>query len=391
MIGVREAKKIILDNCTTSKTEELPLVRAGGFVLAKPVYSPIDSPPFDQSAMDGYAFSFEHWDKKNELPVNGEVQAGNCLNTILNSNQSVRIFTGAALPAGMDTVVMQEKVSANATSIIIKDEQISKGSNVRPRGSQIRKNEIAAAKNHFLSPASVSFLSGLGIDTVNIYPNPAISIIVTGKELVEPGSKLSDGKIYESNSSGLATALTMLNINPASINIVDDDENKILDAINKQLSSDIILLTGGVSVGDYDFVTTALEKCGATKLFHKVKQKPGKPLYFGKHGHTLIFGLPGNPASALTCFYEYVIDAISSMTKRIYGRKLKLPLAGNYSKKTGLTCFLKGKTSANEVLILHNQESYMMNSFAEADCIIELDEDKEHFVKGDLVPVRLII
>lgn len=390
MIGVHEAKKIILDHCTASTIEELPLDKAGCHILAAPVYSTIDSPPFDQSAMDGYAFSFDQWDKRSALFVAGEVQAGNYVTIPLKPNQAIRIFTGAPLPAGTDTVVMQEKVSVAGTSIIIKDDRVQKGINMRIRGSQTKKNEMALPGNHFLSPASVSFLASLGIDTVKIYSAPVISIIVTGSELIEPGHEIKEGKIYESNSFGLAAALAMMNITPASVEVVGDDENKIVTAIRGQLQSDIILLTGGVSVGDYDFVASALNKCGVKNIFHKVRQKPGKPLYFGKHDHTLIFGLPGNPASVLTCFYEYVSDAISSFTKKEYGKKIKLPLANGYTKKQGLTYFLKGKISSNDVLILNNQESYMMNSFAEADCIIELEEDKENFKKGDVVTVRVI-
>ena len=390
MIGVREAKKIILDNCPSAKIEQVPLKKACGYVLAEPVYSPIDAPPFDQSAMDGYSFSFEQWDKKSELFVTGEVPAGNILTEATKPNQATRIFTGAPLPPGTDTVVMQEMVSTNGQSISIKDDQISKGLNVRKQGSQTKKNEIALTKNHFLSPASVSFLAGLGINSVKIYSPPTISIIVTGKELVNPGQKISEGKIFESNSFGLAAALAMLNITPVYIEMVDDDEMQIIKAINKQLNSDIILLTGGVSVGDYDFVTTALEKCEVNKLFHKVKQKPGKPLFFGKHNNALVFGLPGNPASVLTCFYEYVMDTISHFTKREYIKTANLPLANNYSKKSGLTHFLKGKMLPGEVLILNNQESYMMNSFAQADCLIELEESEEHFHKGDKVNIRMI-
>lgn len=391
MIPIHEAKRLIFENYTDAKVTQLPINKASGFVLAEPVFSPIDTPPFDQSAMDGYAFSFDEWDGKSDLLLAGEVQAGNYLAQNLKPNEAVRIFTGAAMPAGTDSVVIQENIIKKGKYISIKDDKLIKGSNVRLQASQTKKGEIALAEGHYLSPAAISFLAGIGVDSLKVYSNPAISIIVTGKELIKPGEAMSVGKIYESNSFGLTAALEQVDIVPVSVEVVDDDEQKIMNAINNQLGSDIIMLSGGVSVGDYDFVTSALEKCGVKKIFHKVKQKPGKPFYFGKHQQTLVFGLPGNPAAVLSCFYEYVAEAISSFTKKEYFKKIMLPLADDFAKKPGLTLLLKGKTTSNEVSILKNQESYKMNSFAMADCIIELEEDKMHFHKGEMVKVLMIV
>ncbi len=391
MIKVTEAKSLIKENCTSTKVEQLFLREAQGYVLAEPAYSLIDTPPFNQSAMDGYAFSFAGWDKKNNLMLKGEIQAGNIFGTRLNPMEAVRIFTGAAIPDSADTVVVQEKVIAFENSISISDAEILRGSNVRPKGSQTKKNEIILHPDTLLTPAAISFLAGAGIDKVNVYSKPSVSIIITGKELLQPGTPMGEGKIYESNSYGLVAALSQLNISPASLTIVDDDESKIKNAIQDRLSNDIIILTGGISVGDYDFVAGALAACGVTKIFHKVKQKPGKPFYFGKHNQTLIFALPGNPAAVLSCFYEYVVPAISSFTMKEYFRKLKLPLTGEFRKKSGLTFFLKGKTNPAGVSILDSQESYLLNSFAMADCIIELSEEKDFFEKGDLVKLSMII
>jgi len=390
MITVTAARKLILENVLQPKVERVPLRIANGFVLSEPIFSPIDTPPFDQSAMDGYAFSFDEWDGKSDLFLNGEVQAGNYLPQNIKPNEAIRIFTGAALPPGADTIVIQENVIKRDTRIILKDDKLYKGSNVRLQGSQTKNGDIALSEGHLLSPASISFLAGLGIDKVNVYSNPIVSIIVTGKELIKPGGAMSKGKIYESNSFGLSAVLAQMNIVPVSVEMVDDDEEKIMKAINNQLKSDIIILTGGVSVGDYDFVISSLEKCAVKTIFHKIKQKPGKPFYFGKHQRTLVFGLPGNPASVLTCFYEYVADAINSFTKKEYFKKIMLPLANNFTKKPGLAFFLKGKTISNGVSILENQASYLMNSFAMADCIIELEEEKEHFDKGNMVNVLMI-
>lgn len=391
MIDVTEAKKLILENCNESKTETVTLLEATECILAETVLSPIDSPPFHQSAVDGYAFAFDNRNKKNELVVKGEIQTGFFSNLILNPNEAIRIYTGAAIPDGSDTVVMQEYVEINGNKIIINDARLIKGNNVRTQGSQIKRGESALIQRQLLTPSGISYLSGIGITHVNVFSMPSISIIATGKELIKAGKELTKGKIFESNAIGLESALKQINIKPTSVQIVDDSEEDLIKAIKHQLNSDILILTGGVSVGDYDLVPAVLEKCGVKKIFHKVKQKPGKPFYFGKYNKTLIFALPGNPAAVMSCFYEYVVDAISTFTKKNYFKKLQLPLAEDFHKKSGLTFFLKGKTGEQKVTILENQESYMLKSFAVADCLIELEEEREEFKKGDLVKIKMIV
>ena len=241
-----------------------------------------------------------------------------------------------------------------------------------------------------LTPAGISLLAGCGIDAVKVFVNPRVAIITTGKELVTPGNELPSGKIYESNSYGLAAALLQMNIAPAARIRTDDIESEIINAVSGLHDIDMILITGGVSVGEYDLVTGALEKCNVTTLFHRVKQKPGKPFLFGKRGATLVFALPGNPGSAFTCFYKYVVPAIGSFNQKNLIREKNLKLGSDFKKKTGLTFFLKGKTSGSEVNILDHQDSYLMNSFAEADCLIEMDEQRDSFLKGEVVKVSMI-
>jgi molybdopterin molybdotransferase len=391
MINVKEAKQLIDENCCSQKVETVTLLEANGSILAEPIYAVIDTPPFHQSAMDGYAFSFENWDKKSNLTVIGEIQTGNYSDKIVQSNEAVRIYTGAPIPPGTDTVVMQEKISKDGNTIQILDALLANGTNVRPQGSQTKKGELALQEKQLLTPVAISFLAGIGINKVNVFSKPTVSIIVTGKELAAENDEISEGKIFESNSIGLIAAFHQLGINPVSVEVVDDVEEEIEKAISNQLSSDILILTGGVSVGDYDLVPASLEKCGVQKIFHKIKQKPGKPFYFGRHNQTLIFALPGNPAAVMSCFYEYVVQAISSFTKKEYFKKMTFPLAEDFNKKAGLTYFLKGKMGEKAVTILNNQESYKLNSFAVADCLIEFDEEKEIFKKGDLVNVRMIL
>jgi len=390
MITVSEARKLISDHSRGNREEVLPLIDALDRALSADIVSPVDTPPFHQSAVDGYAFSYSDWDKKVGVEIAGEVQAGTVYNGHIGS-KGVRIFTGAPLPSGLDTVVMQEKVELTGGLIMIRDEMILAGSNVRLQGSQTKAGDIVLKKGHRMTPASISFLASLGIIQVTVYALPRIRIIVTGKELVQPGGHLGGGQIFESNSFALRSALQAMDITPVSVEIVADDEDAIVHAIQTALDADLLILTGGASVGEYDLVPSSLERCGVKKVFHKVKQKPGKPFYFGTFDNVLVFGLPGNPAAVLSCFYEYITPAIGKFTGRQYQKRLKMILAHDFQRKPGLTQFMKGKTKGNTVFILDHQESYLMNSFSHADALVELEEDRDVITKGELVDVLMIL
>jgi molybdopterin molybdotransferase len=390
MVTVNAAKILINEYASHSNVSDIYINDANGHILAEDLYAIIDTPPFDSSAMDGYAIIYNDEYYKKNWTVIGEVQAGASVNNALQTNEAFRIFTGAKIPAVANTVVVQEKVNRQGNIFTIEKHILEKGSNVRPQGSQLKKGELILTKNSKLNAASISLLANIGISKVKVYSKPKISIIVTGKELIQPGTPLPDGMIYESNSFALKAALNELQIQPSTITITDDIKEDIIEAIQSNLMQDIVILTGGVSVGDYDFVAASLEQCGVKEIFHKVKQKPGKPFYFGIKNKTLIFGLPGNPAAVLTCFYEYIVSAIETYTKHIYYKTDNLPLINSYTKKTGLTHFVKAKTDGKTVEILNSQESYLLNSFAYANCIVELPEEEEIFEEGNIVKLKMI-
>jgi molybdopterin molybdotransferase len=304
----------------------------------------------------------------------------------------MRIFTGAPLPANADTVVMQEKTNVNNGMLTILDANISRGANVRLPGSEIREGALALRANSVLKPGAIGFLAGLGNDQVKIYPEPTISIIITGNELQKPGTSPVFGKVYESNSFALMAALKTLNIDSVQLFESTDDLVELTKCLQKALQhSNLVLLTGGVSVGDYDLVVKAAEQCGVDKIFHGVLQRPGKPLYAGKKGDTWVFGLPGNPSSVLTCFYEYVLEAISIMTMHTRSLvKVQASLSHDHHKANRLTQFLKSYYAGNSVEILEAQESYKMRSFALANCLVVLEPDMEHLRKGELVDIHLL-
>lgn len=393
MISVGEAKDILVKACKVLTPVTIPLQKAMGLVLAEDVFAAIDAPSFNQSAMDGYAFRFEDWKGTETLTIDGVVQAGSNLENPIQARQAVRIFTGAAVPKDLDTVVMQEKVLVEDSLLIIKDELLNAGSNVRLKGSEIKIGDLALPKGSKLSPAAIGFLAGIGIKEVSVYPLPKIKLVITGNELVQPGEPLEYGQVYESNSFALTAVLQQMGIRDVSILFAKDNVIELKTVLEDGLKdADVLLITGGVSVGDYDFVANTLADCGVEKLFHQLRQRPGKPLFAGTKGNQLVFGLPGNPSSVLTCFYEYVVPSIAQMMnlqKSIIQHK-NLPLGNDFSKKAGLTYFMKGYCINGKVTLLNAQESFRLSSFATANCLVCLNEEGTEYHAGDMVEVHLI-
>jgi molybdopterin molybdotransferase len=392
MITVAEAKEIIEHNVLALPPKKIALQLADGKILAEDIYAMMDIPAFPQSSVDGYAFLLSEWVGNKNLIVEGESEAGRTEPVNVGTGKAIRIFTGAPVPPGTDTVVMQEKVQVQNGGLLIEDTLIQQGMNVRPKGSEIKKGSLALKMNSLLSPAAIGFLAGIGIKEVKVFPHPVISIIVTGKELQQPGKSLGYGQVYESNSFTLTAALQNLHINNIKCFYADDDLQILTGILKEALQqTDMVLLTGGISAGDYDFVLKAAENCGVTKLFHTIKQRPGKPLYFGKKEDKLVFGLPGNPSSVLTCFYEYVLLAWAMLTKQNQPIKIiEAPLSMPFYKTVQLTVFLKGWYNGHTVAILDAQESYRLSSFATANCLVKMEEDILECKAGQMVEVHLL-
>lgn len=263
---------------------------------------------------------------------------------------------------------------------------------MREKGSEINAGALAMQKGEILSQAAIGLLAGVGITEADVFPMPKVAIILTGNELKEPGAALDFGQVYESNSYSLTAALKIEGITNIEVFWVVDELEKLTTTLKEALNScDLVLLTGGVSVGDYDFVIEATRNCGVKQIFHKVKQKPGKPLFFGTKENKLIFGLPGNPSSVLSCYYNYVLPALKGMSaKKNAVKTIKAQLNTSYQKPTGLTHFLKGIYENGIVTPLNAQESYRLSSFAQSNCLICLNELQQSFAQGESVDVLLI-
>jgi molybdopterin molybdotransferase len=390
MISVEEARNIIAAQSSRLAPIKKSISESAGQILAKDVFAFTDIPSFRQSSMDGYAIKFN--DKQQILQVSGTMMAGSSNTLHLQKGNAVRIFTGAPLPNGADTVVMQEKVKREGDTIVIEDSDLTEGKNVRNKGAEIKSGDMAMQEGTLLTAAAIGFLSGIGISEIYVYPSPSISIIITGNEIQEPGVALEFGQVYDANSFQLKAALQAINVFNITTWKVNDNPDALKKVLEQALErSDMVLLTGGVSVGDYDYVVQATSACNITQHFHKIKQRPGKPLFFGSRGKKPVFGLPGNPSSVLSCFYMYVMPCISLLSGRDNRiKKSTAVLSEEYKKPKGLTCFLKGFEKDGTVKALGAQESFRLSSFAQANCLIELDEEREAYEANETVTIHLL-
>ncbi|MBI3133545.1 MAG: molybdopterin molybdotransferase MoeA [Bacteroidetes bacterium] len=389
MVTVEEALALIAENCRSLPVQHISLESALNRVLASAIFAPIHMPPFRQSAMDGYALNYT--ESIHTYTLIGEVAAGSGEAFILKPGDAVRIFTGAAVPDFANVVAQQEIVNRAERTFTL-TAPVKPGQNIRLTGEQIKKGELALPKDTLLGPAAIGYLATLGIEMVDVIATPKIGLLTTGNELVKPGSELKPGQIYESNSAMISAVLQNYNFEKPERVKVKDDLKSTREALEKLIAkNDVILISGGISVGDYDFVKTALENLNVQQQFYKVKQKPGKPIFFGTKTGKLIFALPGNPASALTCLYIYVLPALYKLSGKNFSglQQVKRKLSTTYQKKAGLAHFLKSNAGETSVKISDSQSSAMLNSFALANGLIYIPESVETIPENTLVDVYL--
>lgn len=393
MITVNQARHLLHSESAPLSTTSLPLDAASSYILAADALAAVDSPNFNNSAVDGYAFCYDTLSSAAPR-VAGEISAGeNFEGRFLAESEVLRIFTGAKVPDSCDTVVMQEKVQRNGSTAKFDASALKKGANVRLRGEQITQAAIALPKGASLSPASLGYLASLGVETVDVFRKPRVACLVTGNELRPLGEMLSCGEIYESNGILLASYLNQMTIKN-TYSWVADTLVQLKEAIASRLEeNDVILISGGVSVGDYDFTRQAIEENGFKIVFHGIKQKPGKPFLFAKKGEKYICGLPGNPRSVSACFLAYVYPLL----KRLSGAgtdvmpTLQMPLKEEFARKDdGKTHFLNGVLVDGEIVISGFQQSHMLASSARANVLVELPPELMALPAGTLVKSVLL-
>lgn len=321
MISIEKAIAAIQKEAKTIGTEKIDIVSSLGRVLAQDIRSKDYLPPFDKSAMDGYAIKSQDSEVSGEgkvakLEIAGLIKAGDYHEGGLQDGQAMKIMTGAALPKGADCVIQIEKVEADEDFVTI-FEPVKKGTNVIMRGEEIRPEDLALEKSHFLRPCEIGLMASLGYSDVEVYKAPVIAILITGDELVDIKSPLSGGKIRNSNEYSLKALIKSIGAECMSLGIIPDDRDILREKMKYALEkADIVITSGGASVGDYDFVDDILAEIGADIKFTSIAIKPGKPVTFATFEEKLFFGLPGNPSSIITSFENFIKPAV----RRIMGQ-----------------------------------------------------------------------
>jgi molybdopterin molybdotransferase len=347
MISVHDALTTILETVPSLAGERISLLQAVGRVLAEDIRSEREVPPFANSAMDGYAVCWDDIrDTTSEQPIALDVleviQAGAVPHQAVTTGTASKIMTGAVMPQGADTVIRVEDTEEHDNRVWIKRPE-RLGTHIRESGEDIRRGQVVLEKGRVLRPADIGLLASVGRGFVLVRQRPRVAILSTGNELVEVDEALRPGQIVNSNAYTLAAAVQEAGGQPVPLPIARDTLEEIRAALNEAVRHDLVLSTGGVSVGDFDFVKEAMDELGVRRLFWQVAQKPGKPLTFGLLREKPYFGLPGNPVSALVCFYLYVRPALG----KIMGQgKLFLPTVSatvgeDMPKAKGLTEFIR--------------------------------------------------
>jgi molybdopterin molybdotransferase len=385
-VTVSEAKSILKSQKIKGKSIAISLRKSLGKFTSAAILAPMDVPSFDNSGMDGYAII---WDESGDIREVVEViQAGSSPDFVLEKGKAVRIFTGAPVPQGADTVIPQEHITRTQDKIFFESADFFRGANVRKKGAQCKVGWEVVPAGTKITPGTIGLLASLGIQEVEVFPTPKVSLILTGDEILELGTELRPGQIYNANGPALEAYLEMLGIAEVYIIKVKDEESEVTRVIWEALKdADFVLLTGGISVGDFDFVKGSLEQNGVEQLFYKIRQRPGKPLFVGKKEGKLVFALPGNPASVLSCFIQYVKPSLMEWMgdSDAWTSPIFLPIDKDFDKKIPMTFFLKAKILDGKIHLLSGQESFNLLPFGVADGLAEIPQDVEHIEEGSLV------
>lgn len=403
MINFEQALNIILENTKVLEPENINILSALDYVLSEDIYSNTDIPPFDNSAMDGYAVIAQNTqgitkDNPKIFEIIEDLPAGYLPTKELKIATAIKIATGAIIPKNVDAVVMVEDTELLSTDdkkqvMVLKE--VSKGENIRLKGEDVKKGELVISKGQILNPGKIGMLASLNIQEVKVIRKPRVGILATGDELIEIGEKLSEGKIRNSNTYSLYAQVIKYSGVPINLGIARDNTDELIKKITSQRNYDILLISAGISVGEYDFVKDVLSKLGGEIKFWQVAQKPGKPLAFGKMNGKLIFGLPGNPVSSMVTFELYVRPCLLKMQgKNVEAQQVTATIKEKITKKKGIRYFIRVKLNkieqSYEAISTGPQGAGILKSMILADGLLILPEEIEIANPGDKFWVQLL-
>ncbi|WP_308915169.1 molybdopterin molybdotransferase MoeA [Jannaschia sp. LMIT008] len=385
MIDVAEAQARLIALASTLPSERVPLHRAGHRILAEDVAAHRAQPPVAMSAMDGYATgAFAPGDL---LTVVGEAGAGHPFQGAVEPGQAVRIFTGAPLPSGTDRVVIQEDAVRDGDTIR-SAERTAPDAHVRPAGADFPSHYVVPAGT-VLTPARVALLAAMGCAMAPVRRRPHVAVLMTGDELTWPGTALGEGSIYASNGAGLVALLDQVGADVRLLPIARDDPASLSDAVALARGADLLITTGGASVGDHDLVAPALRTAGMVPSFHKVRMRPGKPLLAGRLDGMVVIGLPGNPVSSMVCAHVFVLPVMRAFAGAVPGPRLVPAISGGPIAANGpREHYMRGRIDQEaNVIAMDRQDSALLSVLADADVLIRRAPHATPIVKGERVEV----
>jgi molybdopterin molybdotransferase len=388
LLSLEEALKRILGRVTRLEPEVVALAAAAGRVLAEDARAIVDLPPFASSAMDGFAVRSE--DTPGRLPVVARIAAGVPARRALDAGEAMAIATGGVVPAGADSVIPIEYVVESDNTVEILDAVVH-ADNVRPRGGDVAAGDVVVPSGARLRAAQVGALAAAGLDHVVVGRRPRVAVLATGTELRRPGEPLGPGEVYEANGVLLATAFATAGADVEVLPVVADDESSHRDALERGLAADVLVTSGGVSVGPHDLVRRILSELGVDEVFWGVAVKPGKPLAFGVRASTLVFGLPGNPVSSLVGAEVFVRPALLALQGATVPGPVYLEgrLAAAVRRNAHRDEFLRARSvpSENGVLLdpVIGQESHMIARAAGADALVLAQRGEGELAAGESV------
>ncbi len=393
MVSVAEAENIILHHLFKPSIEKVPLTLANGRVLAEEIKADRDLPPFNRATMDGIAISFEKYQHgQRKFRIEGVQAAGQAQQLLTDNRNCIEIMTGAPLPIGTDTIIPYESLTIENKAVSISENGVVKGQSVHSQGSDAHQYELLLSGAMKLSPAEIALLASVGKSEVAVFKNPKAVIISTGDELVDVDHMPLPHEIRKSNSYALLAALNELDCE-ADVFHLKDDQKELTDSIKSILRNyELIILSGGVSKGKFDFVPKVLESLGIKKLFHGVSQRPGKPMWFGHSDKNTVFALPGNPVSTFMCFHRYVKPWLEK-SMDLKTKAHSAILAADFTFAPSLTYFLQVKIeNENGRLLAYPCAGGGSGDFAnlkDADGFLELPLERMEFQKGECFPLIL--
>jgi molybdopterin molybdotransferase len=385
LLALEEAQRRILERVVPLPSEEVALRDAAGRVATTDVESRVDLPPFDSSAMDGFALRAA--DTPGRLPVVERIAAGRPARRPLASGEAMAIATGGAVPVGADAVIPIEYVVERDNEIEIA-QRVEAGGDIRPRGGDVRAGEVVVSSGMRLGPAQLGALAAAGVPDIAAAKRPRATVLATGTELRPPGAELEPGQVYEANGVLLEAQLASAGAEVERLEPVADDEAAHRAALEAGLRGDVLVSSGGVSVGPHDLVRAVGGELGVEEVLWGVAVKPGKPLWFGVRGRTLVFGLPGNPVSALVCFELFVRPAVLALQgvteplPRFEPGRLARPLRPNPARTELVRARSRVADGEVELEAVTGQESHMIARAAGADTLVLVPAGDEELAAG---------